>query len=116
VSVWTVADVWILRSIGGRDRATGSPLRDVLAAADYHNHAVPLEAEFCGAVGRLVAAGLVGADAGRYWLTAAGVPLAERRGSFAAGLADLEQVTLPAGPSWHLPAGAFRAAVDAYLA
>ncbi|WP_426505624.1 hypothetical protein ACPPVO_47890 [Dactylosporangium sp. McL0621] len=112
-----MSDVWILRSIGGRDRATGAPLRGVLAAADYHNHAVPLEEEFCGAIGRLVAAGLVAADpAGdRYWLTAAGVPLAERRGSFAAVLADLERVALPAAPPWRLPAGTFRAAVDAYL-
>jgi hypothetical protein len=115
--MWTLSDVWILRSIGGRDRATGSPLRGVLTAADYQDHAVPEEAEFCGAIGRLVAAGLVVADAAadRYWLTAAGEPLARQRGTFAAGLAELEQVAAPDRPPWRLPAGTYRAAVDAYL-
>ena len=115
--MWSMSDVWMLRSIGGRDEATGVSLRSVLAAADYHNHAIPEEDELCGAVGRLIGAGLVAADGGgdRYWLTAAGAPLAHRPGTLAAGLAELQKLPVPAAAPWVLPPGAFRAAVEAYL-
>jgi len=116
--MWTLSDVLILRCVGGHDRATGSPLRGVIATADYLDHAVPLEEEFTGAVGRLLGAGLLECDvaADRYWLTAAGRLLAERRGRSAVKPADLERLDLPAGGAWSLPAGTYRAAVDAYLA
>jgi hypothetical protein len=60
----------------------------VVARADGINHAILLEAEFVRAVGRLVAAGLVGADStnDRYWHTESGRTLyaarMKRRGLF----------------------------------
>ncbi|GGM34835.1 hypothetical protein ACFFX1_44360 [Dactylosporangium sucinum] len=113
---WTLSDVWILRSIGGVDSLRGSPLRGVIAAADYLNHAIPQEDEFAAAVSRLAAAGLVEFDvaADRYWLTAAGQSSAAHRGTFSAGLAALPEPP-PASPPQALPAGVFSAAVTSYL-
>ncbi|MGI5245297.1 hypothetical protein [Dactylosporangium sp. CA-139066] len=113
---WTLSDVWILRSIGGAGRARGSSLRQVIAAADYLNHAIPREDEFVTAVSRLAAAGLIEFDvaADRYWRTAAGESSAAHRGTFAAGLAALPE--LPSvGPPQALPAGVFASAVAGYL-
>ncbi|WP_238013709.1 hypothetical protein KZZ52_54895 [Dactylosporangium sp. AC04546] len=108
--------MWILRSIGGVDSAGGSPLRGVIAAADYLNHAIPREDEFVAAVSRLAAAGLVEFDvaADRYWLTAAGRSSAAHRGTFIAGLAALPEPP-PASPPPVLPAGVFSSAVSRYL-
>lgn len=113
---WTLADVWMLRAIGGEDLASGVSLRQVIAAADYLNHAIPLEEEFVGAVGRLAGAGLVGFDvaADRYWRTPAGQASGAHRGAFAAGMAALPE------PSAErrlvtLPAGVFASAVGRYL-
>ncbi|MET7393509.1 hypothetical protein ABZS66_08455 [Dactylosporangium sp. NPDC005572] len=113
---WTLSDVWILRSIGGVDRVGGSPLRGVIAAADYLNHAIPQEDEFVAALGRLAAAGLVEFDvtADRYWLTAAGQSSAAQRGTFTAGLAALPDPP-SASPPPALPAGVFSSAVTRYL-
>ncbi|GAA2386467.1 hypothetical protein GCM10010170_096920 [Dactylosporangium salmoneum] len=113
---WTLSDVWILRSIGGVDPVHGSSLRQVIATADYLNHAIPLEDEFVTAVSRLAAAGLVEFDvaADRYWRTAAGQSSAAHRGTFTAGLAALPE--LPSvRPPQALPAGVFSSAVASYL-
>ena len=109
---WALSDVWMLRSIG----PAGSSLRQVIAAADYLNHAIPREDEFVAAVGRLAAAGLVEFDAAadRYALTATGRASAAHRGTFAAGLAALPEPPSSGRPP-ALPAGVFAAAVAGYL-
>ncbi|MEV6924070.1 hypothetical protein AB0M46_06090 [Dactylosporangium sp. NPDC051485] len=108
--------MWMLRSIGGEDPARGSSLRQVIAVADYLNHAIPREDEFVAAVSRLAEAGLVEFDvaADRYWRTAAGQSSAAHRGSFTAGLAALPELP-SASPSLALPAGVFSSAVAGYL-
>ncbi|GAA4257993.1 hypothetical protein GCM10022255_077010 [Dactylosporangium darangshiense] len=113
---WTLSDVWILRAIGGVSSDRGSSLRQVIAAADYLNHAIPREDEFVAAVSRLAAAGLVEFDvaADRYWRTAAGQSSAAHRGTFAAGQAALPDLP-SASPPQALPAGVFSSAVASYL-
>jgi hypothetical protein len=113
---WTASDVWLLRSIAGRDAATGATLRGVIATADYLDHAIPEEHEFTGAVDRLSAAGLAGYDAaaGRFWLTAEGHASPAHRGTFAAATAALPPAVPVAAPL-TLPPGAWAAAVAEYL-
>lgn len=117
-SGWTFADVWMLRSIGGRDAASGATVRQIIGAADHLNHAIPDEDEFTGAVARLTAAGLAGCDpaADRCWLTAAGHASPAQRGTFAAGLAALAALPPPGDVTpVVLPPGAYTAAVRDYL-
>ncbi|GAA3191756.1 hypothetical protein ACFO1B_41180 [Dactylosporangium siamense] len=113
---WTTSDVWLLRSIAGRDAATGSTLRGVIGTADYLNHAIPTEPELTGAVDRLSAAGLAGYDvaAGRFWLTPDGHASPAHRGAFAAATAALPPA-VPVPAPLTLPPGAYAAAVAEYL-
>jgi hypothetical protein len=115
--MWTWSDVWLLRSIAGRDAASGATLRGIIATADYLNHAVPDEAEFTGALDRLCAAGLAGYDlvAGRYWLTPAGHASPAHRGTFTAATGTLPPPVPPARPPLTLPPGAYAATVADYL-
>ncbi|WP_433082487.1 hypothetical protein ACQP1P_01895 [Dactylosporangium sp. CA-052675] len=120
---WEIADAWVFAAVSGSGPEDGGTLARVIGAADGINHAILTEDEFVRAVPRLVAAGLIGADAAadRYWHTAAGRAIAERwhrRGLFA--WAEVVPPALrgtgePAGGSFALPAGAFAAAVREYL-
>lgn len=119
-----MSDAWVFSSITGTGPDDGHTLARIVAVADGINHAVLTEAEFTRAVPRLVAAGLIGADAhtDRYWHTEAGRALRQRwidRG----GLFTWIDVVLPAlrrlgephGTAWSLPAGAFDRAVREHL-
>lgn len=54
---WAFADVWVLAAIGVHRRRCS--LVELIAAADWINHAVVLEDEFDSALGKLVGSGLV---------------------------------------------------------
>jgi hypothetical protein len=116
-TAWTPSDVWLLRSISGRDAATGTPLRRVIGVADYLDHSIPNESEFTGALDRLSAAGLAGYDvaADRYWLTPDGHASPAHRGTFSAATAALPPPPPQAPAPLTLPPGAYAAAVHAYL-
>jgi hypothetical protein len=116
-TAWTPSDVWLLRSISGRDAATGATLRGVIAVADYLDHSIPNESEFTGAVDRLSAAGLAGYDAAadRYWLTPAGHASPAHRGTFSAATAALPPPSPPVRAPLTLRPGAYAAAVAEYL-
>jgi len=122
VTAWTVADAWVFASIGGTDE--GCTLAEIVARADGINHAILTEAEFIRAVPRLVAAGLIGADAkaDRYWHTEVGRSLyrqrMKRHGLF--GWTDaippaLRRLGEPQDAAWSPGEGAFDRAVHEYL-
>jgi hypothetical protein len=118
---WVMSDAWVFASIEGVGPDDGSTLAQVVAKADLINHAILTEAEFIQAVGRLVAAGLIGAEADRYWLTEAGRALyrqgMKRRGLF--GWIDgippaLRRLGEPQDNAWSLPPGVFDRAIEEY--
>lgn len=118
-----MSDAWVLAAIEGTGPGDGSTLARIIAKADGINHAVLTEDEFTRAVPRLVAAGLIGAqaEADRYWHTAAGRALC-RHWTTRAGLFSWIDVIPPAlrrlgepdDAVWSLPAGTFDRAVRAY--
>lgn len=113
---WELSDAWILAAIGAATRH--GDLRDLLAAADHLNHAVPTEAEVRQGVGRLLASGLV-ADVGDRWVpTPRGRALAS--GVVAGGfervtalLDAMASVPLVEG-AWEVPPGALERAYHRY--
>lgn len=123
VGDWTMADAWVFAAI-----ASGSPprvlaLTEMIGIADAINHAVLQEQEFTAAAGRLLAAGLIEADAAsdQYWLTGAGADLKKRWKHGLFGWIDaippgLRRLGEPQDTEWSLPTGVFQAAVDGYLA
>jgi hypothetical protein len=121
---WTMSDAWVFSSIDGTCLDDGYTLGQIIAKADGINHAVMTEDEFTRAVPRLVAAGLVGAqaEADRYWHTEAGQALYQRwmkRGGLFSWLdvvqPALRQLGEPQDATWSLPAGAFHRAVQEHL-
>jgi hypothetical protein len=124
MATWSWSDAWVFSSIEGTGPDDGFRLSEIIGKADGINHAILAEAEFTRAVPRLVAAGLIGADAeaDRYWLTESGRALyrqrMKRRGLF--GWMDaippaLDRLGTPQDSVWSLPAGAFDQAVRDYL-
>lgn len=117
---WTISDAWVFACIEGTGPHDGYTLTQILVKAEGINHAALTEAEFTRAVPRLVAAGLIGADANadRYWHTDAGRMLyrqrMKRHGLF--GWIDaippaLRRLGEPQGFLWSLPPGAFDRAI-----
>jgi hypothetical protein len=72
-SRFIASDAWIFISLNPGGAATA--LDDLLATADWINHAIPSLAEIEGAVNRLAQAGLVRAEAEKLYLTESGVAL-----------------------------------------
>jgi hypothetical protein len=60
------SDTWVLLAILYGDGEAGRTLREVIATADYLNHAVPTYEELAGGLARLLAAGLAVEHTGRY--------------------------------------------------
>jgi hypothetical protein len=121
---WTLSDAWVFSSIEGTGPEDGYTLWQTIAKADGINHAILTEAEFTQAVPRLIAAGLVGADADadRYWHTEAGHSLFQHRmkrhglfGWIEAIPPALRRLGEPRDGVWPLPAGAFELATHEYL-
>lgn len=117
-----MADAWVFAAIANDSPPRVLTLTEVIGIADGINHAVLREEEFTAAAGRLLAAGLIDADAARdrYWLTGTGASLAKRwqHGLFGwieAIPPGLRQRGEPQDTNWSLPAGAFQTAVDGYL-
>lgn len=117
---WQISDAWVFAAIEGTGVEDGYTLTQVVAKGDGINHAILAEEEFCRAVPRLAAAGLIGADLGadRYWHTERGSELYERcmrrRGLF--GWIDtippaLRRLGSPVDGPWNLAAGTFDNAV-----
>lgn len=118
---WTLSDAWVFSSIEGTGSDDGYTLSQIIAKGDGINHAILAEAEFTQAVSRLVAAGLIGADADadRYWHTESGRALyrqrMKRRGAFGwikAIPPALDRLGEPRDTPWHLPPGTFDRAVQ----
>lgn len=118
---WTSSDAWVFAAIA-KDRPPAThTLSELIGIADAINHLVLTEAEFTQAIGRLVAAGLVGADAeaDRYWPTQAGANISERwrHGLFGwieAIPPQLRRLGQPHDAEWSLPEGRFDQAVRDY--
>ncbi len=122
-SAWTDSDAWVFAAIANDRPPATHTLTELIAIADGINHAVLMEAEFTQAIGRLLAAGLIGADpeADRYWPTAAGASIRERWRHGLFGWIDaippqLQRLGKPRDTSWSLPEGKFDQAVQDYLA
>jgi hypothetical protein len=108
----------------GNSASTGCPLRVIIAKADAIDHAILTEPEFTRAVGRLVAADLIGADprADRYRLTETGHDLYQRQmkrrdlfGWTETLLPPLRTLGEPHHTAWTLRPGTFDCAVLQYL-
>jgi hypothetical protein len=121
---WTISDAWVFSSVAGTGRDDGYTLTEIIMKADVINHAILTEAEFTQAVPRLVAAGLIGADAeaDRYWYAEAGRSLyrqrMRRRGLFGwieAIPPALRRLGEPQDAAWSLPTDAFDHATHEYL-
>ncbi|WP_088994592.1 hypothetical protein [Micromonospora echinaurantiaca] len=121
---WTTSDAWVFSSIQGTGPDSACTLAEIITKADVINHAMLTEAEFTQAVPRLVAAGLMVADAEAdlYRPTEAGRLLyrqrMKRRGLF--GWIDaippaLRRLGAPQDGAWTLPIGAFDRAIREYL-
>ena len=66
------ADGWIFVSMAFYQGETGTSLRDLIATADYINHAIPSDDEIEGGINRLCRAGLVTVEEDTFHLTPAG--------------------------------------------
>jgi hypothetical protein len=116
-----MSDAWVFSSIEGTGPSDGYTLAQIIAKADGINHDILTETEFTRAVPRLVAIGLIGAqaEADRYWHTEAGQAL-HRRWMKRGGLFSwidvippaLRRLGEPQDAAWSLPAGVFDRAVQ----
>lgn len=66
------SDAWIFVSLAFYQGNVGTSLRDLIATADYINHAIPNADEVEGAISRLSSAGLVTVEDDCFYLTNAG--------------------------------------------
>jgi hypothetical protein len=122
-SDWAMSDAWVFAAIANDRPPTPHTLIELIAIADGINHNVVTEAEFTQAFGRLLSAGLIGADpeADRYWPTEAGAKIRDRwrHGLFGwinAIPPQLQRLGEPQDTAWSLPEGIFDQAVRGYLA
>jgi hypothetical protein len=122
-SAWTDSDAWVFAAIANDRPPATHTLAELIGIADGINHALPTEPEFIQAIGRLLTAGLIGADAkaDRYWPTEAGVNIRQRwrHGEFGWITAippQLRRLGQPHDMDWSLPEGRFDQAVQDYQA
>jgi hypothetical protein len=120
------SDAWVLLAIlyGGGEE--GKDLRTIIAAADYVNHAIPGYEVLAGGLARLLTAGFVVEEQGRY-RAAAGIvcrynDLATSHRSLWPVWDELERFLQAHGPAVHglaipyaLPRMAYEAAVQEYI-
>jgi hypothetical protein len=71
---WTWNDGWILMSMFLTRDADGTPLKDIIAAADATNHAIPTPKELSRALSKFVQCELISASADRYLISAEFIP------------------------------------------
>jgi hypothetical protein len=115
---WLWSDAWVLAAIMMVDDEDGSPLADVVAAADAVNHAILLGSELEPAVRRLLGAGLIGTQQRRFFLTDAGRAMkAAKRGGLLGQVGYLLRALqrLPVSEhEWQLLPGELRQAADSW--
>ena len=68
-ATWCEEDAWILLALLYNRSQTGSGLTDILATADFIDHAIPTREELHGALNRLLAGGLIEVDKNRFTAT-----------------------------------------------
>ena len=118
-SDWVFADAWVLTAIAVSTRPCS--LTELVGVADGLNHALLLDGEVDGALGKLLGSGLVHvtADLG-FDLTPQGAAVVERRHGNLFSQVDSVLSLLGSVPSgakkFALPPGAMQEAVDAYRA
>jgi len=118
------SDAWIFISMAFYQGEAGTSLRDLIATADYINHAIPTDDEIEAAINRLSSAGLVTVQDDHFYLTAAGrIVLQEFHGKRTSLLkmwelvgkqldsAEFPQLEIPA---FKLKPEQFRAAYNSY--
>ena len=72
-------DAWLFLAVAyGRGDNRRAALTDLIGAADWINHAIPLDEELRAGLNRLVAAGLVNVDDDAFGLTDSGRSLLEK--------------------------------------
>lgn len=120
---WTTTDAWVLAAIINDTPPRPHTLAEVIAIADGINHDILSQTEFTRAVGRLLAAALIEADAAadRYLPTEAGAALRSRWRHGAFGWItsippQLDRIGRPQDRAWSLPTGVFDQAVQDYIA
>jgi hypothetical protein len=116
---WVFADAWVLAAIGGYGRPCS--LSELVAAADWINHAIPLATEMEAALGKLAGAGLVRVlegwtleltdEGAELWSEGTGGDLLSRVTALQAERAAFE----PGTTKVRLPEGARDRAVQEYL-
>ena len=116
---WVFADAWVLTAIAVSTRPCS--LTDIVAAGDGLNHALLLDAEVDGALGKLQGSGLVLVTAEmRFYLTTESAALVERRrgnlfSQIDSVLSRLGQVPV-SDQQFALPPGALQEALNTYQA
>jgi hypothetical protein len=118
-SGWAFADAWVLTAVGISQRPCS--LTELVAIADGINHAILLEAEVEGAVGKLLGSGLLHVTPDlSFDLTPKGSALIARRHGSLFTQVDSVLSLLASVTARHqefsLPPGAMQEAADAYLA
>ncbi|MBC6461515.1 hypothetical protein [Actinomadura sp. HBU206391] len=120
---WDTTDAWVFASIEGTGLDDGYTLAQIISKSEGIRHASLEEDELVRAVPRLIAAGLIGADAqaDRYWHTEAGQELYRKRmkghglfGWSEALLPGFRKLGDPQDGHWSLPAGAYDRAYQEY--
>ena len=119
------ADAWIFVSMAFYQGEAGTSLRDLIATADYINHAIPSDEEIEGAINRLACAGLVTVQDDYFHLTPAGRVLLRDPHNQRASLLqmwelvekDLEEMEFPElqVPAFNLKKGQSKAAYKSYF-
>ena len=106
----------------GRNPDGTAALVNVIAAADWINHAIPVEDELRRGLNRLIDAGFVGEDRGTFRLTAAGESILAKVRRRASAWTQLNRLATafaeigePSEPSWTPAPIEIEAAIDAYL-
>ncbi len=71
---WTWNDGWILMSLFLTRDADGTPLKDIIAAADATNHAIPTPKELSRALSKFIQCELISTNDDRYLISSEFIP------------------------------------------
>jgi hypothetical protein len=116
-------DAWMFLGVAfGRGPNRGARLKDIVAAADWVNRAIPLEEELTGGLNRLIAGGYVRSSRGTFALTHSGEALhqkVKKRAGIWTQLDRLatafESLETPPSPFWKPTPETVRAGIDGWL-
>lgn len=116
-------DAWMFLGVAfGRGPNGRASLKDIVAAADWVNHAIPLEEELTGGLNRLIAGGYVRSSRGSFALTHAGEALHQRVKKRAGIWTQFDRLAMafdsldsPPKPVWRPTPETVRAGIDGWL-